>query len=145
MKRTMLIPLLSVVVSAADLSGQWNLHLVRFGEEFAAIRIDLKAQSTTLTGTVNDLKLAGTIEGDHVRLTATRPNGNEWWTLDGRVQGDDMAGTGKQGPEEFEWNAHRSPVVSTAPQVHHFDPKKFHRAFSGAIPPVLHINPGDTI
>jgi len=31
------------------------------------------------------------------------------------------------------------------PQVHDFEPTEFHRVFSDAIPPVLHIFPGDTV
>jgi acetamidase/formamidase len=129
----------------ADVSGQWNLHLVRFGEEFAAARVELKADGGKVTGTLNELKLEGTVEGDRLRITAMRPNGKEWGKLEGQVRGDEIAGTVKQGDEEFGWKASRAKTGGGAPKTHVFEPATFHRAFSGAIPPVLHINPGDTI
>jgi hypothetical protein len=42
MTRTMLLLFLPVLAWAADVTGKWTLHLVRFGEEFAAARIDLE-------------------------------------------------------------------------------------------------------
>ena len=141
----MLLLSLPVLASAADVAGSWNLHLVRFGEEFAAARVELKSEGTKVTGTLNELKLEGTSEGDRLHLTATRPDGKEFGTLDGRVQGDEIAGTVKQGKDEFEWKARREKTIAAAPRTHTFEPTKFHRAFSGAIEPALHIHPGDTI
>jgi amidase len=145
MTKLMLLLSLPLLASAADVTGQWNLHLVRFGQEFAAARVDLKEDGTKLTGTLNELKLEGTVQGDQVRITAVRPDGKEWGKLEGRVQGKDMAGTVKQDDEEFAWKAHRAGVVQGAPKTHHFEPTAFQRTFSGAIAPVLRINPGDTI
>ncbi len=51
----------------------------------------------------------------------------------------------KQREEEFAWKAQRAPSGSTTPRAHTFEPSTFHRVFSGAIKPVLRINPGDTI
>lgn len=130
---------------AADVTGEWNLHLVRFGEEFAGARVSLKAAGNKVTGTLNELKLDGAIDNDHISLKATRPNGKDWGTFDGRVHGDEMSGTVKRGDDEFGWNARRARETTAAPQTHTFEPKTFHRQFSGAIAPVLHINPGDTI
>src|SRR5258706_8368564 len=101
MIKGMLLVCLPLFAYAADVTGQWNVHLVRFGDEFAAARVELKAEGTKVTGTLNELKLEGTIEGDHLQITATRPDGNEWGKLDGRVQGDDIAGTVKQSEDEF--------------------------------------------
>jgi amidase len=145
MTRELLLLLLPIAASAADVTGQWNLHLVRFGEQFASARVDLKTDGSKLTGTLNELKLDGAVEGDRVHITATRPNGKEWGKLDGRVQGDDMTGTAKQGDDEFAWNAHRAPSATASPQTRTFEATRFERVFSGAIAPVLHINPGDTI
>jgi hypothetical protein len=145
MTRTMLLLFLPLLTWAADVNGRWNLHLVRFGEEFAAARVDLKAEETRLTGTLNELKLEGTLEGDRLSITATRPDGKEWGKFDGRIQGDAMDGTVKQGEDEFGWKARRERESAASPKTHVFEPTAFHRAFSGAIAPVLHINPGDTI
>lgn len=141
----MLVLCLPVVTFAADVSGRWNLHLVRFGEIASSARVELKADGTEVTGTLNELKLAGTFEGDRLRLTATRPDGSNWGTFDGRLQGDDFAGAVKQGNDEFNWKARRDPAATGAPKTHVFEPKVFYRNFSGAIPPALHINPGDSI
>jgi amidase len=145
MTRVMLLVFLPVFAYAADVSGQWNFHLVRFGDEFAAARVELKAEGAKVTGTLNELKLEGTIEGDRLRITATRPDGKEWGKFDGQVKGDDVSGTVKQPEDEFQWKARRAAVSSAAPKTHTFEPTQFHRVFSGAIPPVLHINSGDTI
>jgi acetamidase/formamidase len=130
---------------AADVTGQWNLHLVRFGEEFAAARVELKAEGSKVTGTLNELKLNGDLQGDRLQLTAVRPNGSEWGKLEGRLQGDTIAGAVRQGDDEFEWKARRAAEAAGTPKKHVFEPTVFHRQFSGSIAPVLHINAGDTI
>jgi amidase len=145
MKCAMLLVSLAVSAFAADVNGQWNVHLIRFGEEFAAARVSLKADGTQVTGTLNELKLAGTLEGDQLRVTLTRPNGDEWGKLEGRVQGDEIGGTVQQGKDQFTWKGRRAKENTGTPKTHEFEPTAFQRVFSGAIPPALHINPGDTI
>jgi amidase len=130
---------------AADVTGEWNLHLIRFGEDTAAARIELKADGSQLTGSLNELKLKGTLEGTTLRLTATRPDGKEWGKFEGEVRGNEIAGKLKRENEEVEWKAVRQPAASSTPKTHTFEPVKFQREFSGAIAPVLRINPGDTI
>ena len=136
---------LPALASAADVSGEWSLHLIRFGNDFAAARVQLKSDGTTVTGTLNELKLTGILEGDHLELKATRPDGKEWGTFEGRLAGSDITGTVKQNGDQFAWKAHRATSVAAAPAVREFAPTKFHNTFSGAIEPVLHVNPGDTI
>src|SRR3954447_18661215 len=46
MTRIMLLLFFPVLAWTADVAGRWNLHLVRFGEEFAAARVDLKTEGT---------------------------------------------------------------------------------------------------
>lgn len=145
MIRAILALALPLLAAAAELGGEWNLHLVRFGEDFAAARVELKTDGANVTGTLNELKLAGTIEGDRVHLTAVRPNGKQWGTLDGTVRGDEITGVVKQEADEFAFKARRAAILPAAPRSHVFEPAAFHRAFSGAIPPALHINPGDTV
>src|SRR5438876_9842271 len=108
MMKSLLLAVLPLYAFAADLTGPWNFHLVRFGEEAAAARVDLKADGSKVTGTLNELKLAGTLEGDRVHITVVRPNGAEWGTFEGRLQGDEMAGTVKQGNDAFAWKANRA-------------------------------------
>jgi acetamidase/formamidase len=145
MTRTMLLLFLPVFAWAADVSGRWNVHLVRFGEEFAAARVELKAEGTRLTGTLNELKLEGSLDGDRLHITATRPDGKEWGKFEGRLQGDAIDGTVKQAEDEFGWKARREKENAAGAKTQAFEPTAFHRVFSGAIAPVLHINSGDTI
>jgi hypothetical protein len=88
MLRAMLVLCLPLVAFAADVNGRRNLHLVRFGEIAASARVELKTEGTRVTGTLNELKLDGTFEGDRLRLTATRPDGATWGSFNGRLQGD---------------------------------------------------------
>ena len=141
----MLLLFLPVLACAADVTGRWNLHLVRFGEEFAAARVELKTEGSKLTGTLNELKLEGTVDGDRLHITATRRDGKEWGKFEGRVQGDAIDGTVKQPEDEFAWKARREKESAAGPKTHVFEPTAFHRVFFSGIAPVLHINSGDTI
>jgi acetamidase/formamidase len=144
MTKWMLTVLMPVFACAADVAGQWNFHLVRFGEEFGAARVELKTDGTKVTGTLNELTLEGTAQNDHVQITLRRGD-KEWGKLDGQLHGDQMEGTIKQGNDEFGWKASRAKEGGGTPQTHKFEPTQFHRAFSGNIPPALHIHSGDTI
>jgi len=54
--------------------------------------------------------------------------------------------TGGSNPTTTSWSARRLPVRRTGPaQRHEFVPTTFQRQFSSAIPPVLHVWPGDTV
>src|SRR5579864_4040351 len=129
MTRAMLFVFLPLLGAAADVTGSWNLKLIRFGEEFAAARVELKVDGSKLTGTLNELKLDGTFQNDTVTFVATRPNGDEFGKLEGRVQGDEITGTVKQGDDEFIWKASRAKAVEP-PQTRTFEPVKFYRVFS---------------
>src|SRR5262249_29419120 len=43
------------------------------------------------------------------------------------------------------WSKSPPALPPATPKVHTFEPTQFHRVFSDAIPPVLHIFPGDTV
>src|SRR4051794_11258791 len=92
---TLLLLFVPLCALAADISGDWNAHLSRFDEDFAGARITLKTEGAAVSGTLNELKLSGTFEGDQLHLTATRPDGKEWGKLDGRLQGNEITGTMK--------------------------------------------------
>jgi acetamidase/formamidase len=144
MLRATLVLCLPILACAADVAGSWNSRLVRFGEESNPNRLELKTEGKNLSGSFNDLKLAGTVDGDHLHFTATNPQGKLEATFDGRVQGDEIAGTIKAGDENLVWKARRATQPGP-PQTRTFEPTVFHRNFTGTIPPALHINPGDTI
>jgi hypothetical protein len=145
LKQALVLVCFPLLAFATDVTGSWHFVLVRFGEEFADARVELKMEGTKLTGTLNELQLEGTADNDVVKIMASRPNGAALGTLEGRVTGDQMSGTVKQGDEQFEWKARRLKLSERAPQTHTFEPVKFHRLFSGAIESVMRIQPGDTV
>ena len=144
MRRFLLLLCLPLLANAADLSGTWHLHVLRFGEMSSATRIEFNVDAANIAGTWNENKITGTVSGDDVRIAALR-DGKEFLQLEGRVVGEEIKGTGKQGDDTFDFDMKRAPVVSGPAKTHNFVPTVFQRAFSGLIPPVLHIQPGDTV
>jgi len=65
----------------------------------------------------------------------------------GKLSGGELSGTGSWPgvSGDVSWSARRAVKPPDKPQIHDFEPKEFHRVFSDAIPPVLHIFPGDTV
>src|SRR5262249_43204181 len=120
----------------------------RILNDFTYARVTLKADGEKLSGTLNEIKLEGTIKGDVLAFTGTRPNGQPFGEFKGKASGDELKGTAS-GPGipggETTWSASRGKKAPGKPQTHDFEPKDFHRVFSDAIPPVLHIFPGDTV
>jgi amidase len=144
-KLPLLLLALATTLAAADIAGVWRLNLVSFGEEIAPAKLEIKVDGTKLTGTLNEIKIEGTIEHDVLKFTGTRPNGDRFATFEGRVNGSELTGTVLRGSENTQWIARRSALPTAAPQTRTFEPAAFHRLFSGTIPPALHINPGDTV
>jgi amidase len=131
---------------AAEIAGTWRLNIVAFGEETASAKLELKVDGKKLTGTLNELKIEGSATDSNVKFTATRPNGEKFGTFEGTLAANELTGTARVREEDIRWIARKPPALSTAaPQTRIFEPKVFHRQFSGAIEPALHINSGDTI
>src|SRR5262245_49872259 len=133
-------------VSAADVSGDWEF-IAKILNDLSYARVTLRVEGDKLTGNLDDVKLEGTIKGDELRLTATRPNGERFGEFKGRAKGDELSGTGSWPGQtrDVNWYAKRAKKPTDKPQVHDFEPQEFHRLFSDLIPPVLHIFPGDTV
>ncbi len=144
-KLALLLLVLGAALSAADIAGTWNFNLVSFGEDLAYAKLDLKLDGEKLSGKLNELTVAGTVQGNAVKFTLTRPNGDKFGEFEGQLNGSEMGGTGHRDKDEYRWAAKRVAVSTATPQTRTFEPASFHRWFSGAIPPALHINPGDTI
>src|ERR1700722_18516203 len=130
---------------AADISGEWEFTgKMLDGTEY--VRVTLKTNGNKLTGNLNELKLEGAIEGTKLTFAATRPNGEVFGTFDGAMHGDELSGTALwHKTERVECTAHLPMPVPASPRTLDFEPKEFHRLFSDAIPPVLHLFPGDTV
>ena len=118
---------------AADVSGEWEFAGKMLGD-MTYVRITLKVEGNKLTGNLNELKFAGTIDGDKLNFTATRPNGNEFGTFEGVVHGDQITGTALwRKTDKVEWTAKRPARAPASPRTLDFEPKEFHRVFSEAI------------
>jgi acetamidase/formamidase len=136
----------AAVLSAADVTGDWEFTAKVFGD-FTYARGSLKGEGEKLSGNFNEIKLEGAIKGDELTFKGTRPNGQVFGDFKGTLKGDQLEGTASwpNVPGDVTWSARRVPKPPAQPQVHQFEPKEFHRVFSDAIPPVLHIFPGDTV
>jgi amidase len=137
--------LTAAAAMASDISGDWEFAGKILGDT-SYVRVTLKADGNKLTGNLNELKLEGTIDGDHLSFAATRPNGDPFGTFEGTVRGEQIAGTALwHKTDKVEWVAKRPARAPAAPRTLDFEPTEFHRVFSDAIPPVLHVFPGDTV
>jgi acetamidase/formamidase len=131
-------------VKPADLAGDWSLALELYGETIYR-RLTVQAEGERVIFAAMEQKLEGRIQEDKVELH--RP-GNEGplVSMTGRVGRDQMSGELAMRGLQGGWKATRVPVrPPDAPREHVFEPREFHRVFSGAIAPVLHIYPGDTV
>jgi len=138
--------LAATLQSPADASGDW-MFTAKVLNDFNYARVTLKAEGEKLSGNLNETKLEGTIKGNDLTFKATRPSGQEFGNFKGKLSGGELTGTGSWPgvSGDISWSAKRAVKSPDKPQVHDFEPKEFHRVFSDAIPPVLHIFPGDTV
>lgn len=143
-------PLLALIAfpllaAAADISGDWEFTVHRMGDDTYA-RGTIKVEGEKLTGSVMGLNLEGAIHGAAIEFTERRPNGESFGTYHGVIRGDEMSGDAVWfEKEKVTWSARRPATRPASPTVHDFEPTEFYRQFSGAIPPVMRIFPGDTV
>src|SRR6059036_891934 len=116
---------------AADIAGSWIFNFVSFGEEIAPARLELKVDGDKLTGNLNEIKIEGTVQNGSLKFTGTKPNGSPFGTFEGRVNGNELAGTVRMGDEDYQWIARRVSLPTAAPQTRTFEGTTFHRLFSG--------------
>jgi acetamidase/formamidase len=142
----LLVLIFVTFVSAADVTGDWQFT-AKILNDFSYARVSLKVEGEKMSGNLNELKLDGVIKGNDFTFTATRPSGERFGEFRGTANGDELTGTATWPdiPGDVSWSARRVTNSPRQPQVHDFEPKEFHRVFSDAIPPVLHIFPGDTV
>ncbi len=130
---------------AADVSGDWEVAATYLGDTNYS-RVTFKQTGEKLTGNLNELHLEGTVKGDELTFTAKRPNGDHFGDFKAALRGDGLTGTAVWfGKQQVTWSGKRPAKPPAEPRVHDFEPKEFHRVFSDAIPPVMHIFPGDTV
>src|SRR5260221_14210551 len=100
-KSALLLLLVSSVLSAADISGTWSFSILSFGEETANAKLELKVDGNRLSGSLNELKIEGTVQGDSVKFTATRPNGEKFADLEGSLSGAELKGRAHRQDDDF--------------------------------------------
>ena len=133
-------------VNTADLAGDWAIALMRYGEtSYHRMTLQAEGDRVTVVLASDELKLEGTIRDDKIELQRSGKDGPPS-SMTGMVGQGEMFGEFIQGDMKGRWKATRVPVrPANAPREHVFEPKEFHRLFSGAIQPVLYIYPGDTV
>jgi amidase len=126
-------------------AGNWVSNL-KFFEENNYDHLQLSLAGTKLTGKLGDDNFEGVFENGQI-AGSVKSNSRSRIQLRGHLNGDRIDGTGTLVEEKLElvWEARRVQSKSTAPTTRSFEPTRFEHFFSGAISPVLHINPGDTV
>jgi amidase len=138
----------TVCLAQASISGDWLLTQDIFGNPLHQ-RMALKLDGSGLSGTIGSRPIEGTVTGSEIRFVLRSEDTIDEFT--GTMSGDGMTGTlirREKGEQRLKtsWSATRIPSRRTgAPQRHEFVPTTFHRQFSAANAPVLHIWPGDTV
>ena len=128
---------------SASLTGDWVNVLSHFDQKGYS-RMALAENAGKLSGTNDDMKVTGTVLNGKVEIEAKNDRGRTI-TASGTIQGGEIRGTAHLDGEDLEWRAYREKPRPAASAVLNFEPKEFHRFFSGAIPPALRIFPGDTV
>src|SRR5579872_818690 len=132
-------------VSAATLDGVWEITITRFGEPDYG-RATLKTSGDKLSGQADELTIEGTVRGDAVAFTARDKDGKPSGEFTGTMIEGVLVGTARFGDESATWTAQRpAERPAGASKAHRFFTRTFHRQFSSAIPPVLHLFPGDSV
>lgn len=131
-------------VKPADLAGDWILAFQLYGETDYQ-RMTVQVMGDRVTVEAWGLNLEGGLRDGKIELQRPGKDGPPM-SMTGTVERDGMSGDFSIEAPRGRWKATRIPVRPPgAPREHVFEPKEFHRVFSGAIPPVLHIYPGDTV
>jgi amidase len=150
MRYTLVPSLLAVVAFAQSDSsspaGKWVSNL-KFFEENNYDRLELELHGTKLTGRLGSNDFEGAFRNGRIEGSA-KVNPKTTIQFQGRLEGDRIDGTATIAADkvDFKWEARREPPKSAAPpKTHAFEPVQFQHFFSGALEPVLHVTPGDTV
>jgi len=142
---------LTLAQSTDPIGGEWLITRVNFGETIYH-RITLKLESGKISGAfASGKKLEGTLQGNAIHFIAR----DDFSIIEctATLTGDTITGkfaetlsSDPKSVQESTITGTRIPAPRTAPpQRHEFKPTAFYREFSAALPPVLHIWPGDTV
>ena len=156
-----ILAILSVATTASaqrraspPVSGAWTIGTIARGDtSWSSATVQFSADSVrgeTISSPRSPVR--GTIRGDSVDVVQYWDSTNvraryRGVVRDGRLAGTMMASARRGAPlsDTAAWFATPQPVRTGPPRMITFEPTVFHRRFSGAIAPALHIFPGDTV
>jgi len=131
---------------SGDISGAWVLSADVQGQQVSG-RLNIKVDGEKLTGdALGDLLIIGMLREGKLEFGLWTQSRSPIAGLFGALENGRLSGAITLRGQTGAWTAQRpSPRPPNAPRYHAFEPKEFHRLFSGAIAPVLKIYPGDTV
>jgi len=131
--------------SVSSPEGNW-VSDVKLFDDNNYDRLELSLNGTKLTGKLGDTSFEGVFQNGRIEGNV-KLNQGPTIQFQGRLEGDRIEGTATivENKLEYKWEARREPPKIAAASIHTFEPTEFHHFFSGAIDPVLHLNPGDTV
>jgi amidase len=125
-------------------AGKWTSHLKFFDNDIYD-RIQFELADGKLTGKFRGNDFTGTYQSGRIEGTG-KLNPAITVQFTGTLEGDRIRGkavmVGRN--DTFTWEASREAAPGP-PRTHTFEPTEFHHFFSDAIPPALHVSPGDTV
>jgi acetamidase/formamidase len=145
---------LAAPLRVADFTGDWLAQSANNPRDPQYARVMLRAEGLKLTGNWNESSLEGTITEDRVEFSIHGADRSVVGSFKGRMEGAALSGevsmvagtAGRGGSGPITWKLARAPQPPPGgPKTWDFEPKEFHGNYSAAIPPVLHIFPGDTV
>ncbi|MEO8025312.1 MAG: acetamidase/formamidase family protein [Bryobacteraceae bacterium] len=128
--------------SSPSLTGDWVSAFAKFDAK-GYERVNLAQSGDRLTGESDGMKLTGSIKNGKIELEGKGDKDHKL-KASGVFEGGEFRGTAVLDGDDLTWRMYpekKSPGVKT----HTFEPTAFHRQFTNAIPPVLHVFPGDSI
>ena len=146
MRSTITLLLFSwAVLAQTSPAGKWISNL-KFFDEPRYQRLEFELNGNKLTGKLGNDPFDGTFQNGRIEGTV-KLNPQTTVQLQGTLRGDRIEGTGRvvEPKIDLTWEATRVPVSSATAKAVTFEPTEFHHFFSDAIPPAMHINPGDTV
>jgi amidase len=139
----------TLLLAQSPVAGDWVLPEDVYGTPLHQ-RLTVKADGSTLSGTLGRESIAGAVTGSAIRFAITSGTRTDEFT--GTISAARLAGTlvrtdtSDPTPFKTSWFAVRMPARRAGPpQRHEFVPTTFYRQFSASNDPVLHIWPGDTV
>jgi amidase len=141
----------SSLKAQTSLTGHWTVAADYFGSRLY-FPMDLNQQGDKLTGKTQNGTLEGATDGQSFHFLITDSYGGveqvkgavQNGTLHGEVTENDP--NSPVHPATYTFTATLRPArPSVPPQRHDFNPTVFYRQFSPFNPPVLTVNPGDTV